>query len=67
MAPSTCPCGSGEYCWALNDARGIFCSFVCAMCEAEVKSGFRPEIFSDGNYETDEDIEPEDGDITGPY
>jgi hypothetical protein len=60
MAPRTCPCGSGEPCWELNDARGIFCSYVCDKCEDEKRREYRPEIFTDGSYETDEPIEPED-------
>lgn len=56
----TCPCGSGKDKYALNDARGIFCCYVCEDCEEEKKSHYRPEIFTDGNYEADEPIEPED-------
>lgn len=55
-----CMCGSGKPRRALNDARGIFCGYVCDDCEESVRAKFRPEIFDDGNYEADEPIEPED-------
>lgn len=55
-----CSCGSGKVREPLYDARGIFCSYVCPKCVAKVKAGYRPEIFSDGQYEADEPIEPED-------
>lgn len=55
-----CTCGSGRPCFSLEDARGIHCSMVCEKCEKEVKSRYRPEIFEDGDYEADEQIEPED-------
>lgn len=52
-----CRCGSGEHRYELVDARGIFVSYVCGACEDEVKSKYRPEIFTDGNYECDEPID----------
>jgi hypothetical protein len=52
-----CNCGSGEPCRPLCDARGIFVSYVCDKCEEEKKKGFRPEIFTDSNYYTDEPID----------
>lgn len=54
-----CNCGSGEYRTALYDARGIFCAHVCSRCEAQKKAQFRPEIFTDAQYECDEPIEEE--------
>ena len=45
--------------WELLDARGMFCGFVCPICEETKKSKFRPEIFTDPNYETTEDIDPD--------
>ena len=54
-----CRCGSGEERYALNDARGIFCSYVCSECEDEVKAKYRPEIFEDSMYEADEPIDTE--------
>lgn len=47
--------GDGSY-W-LNDARGIPCGRVCERCEPEVKADFRPEIFTDSDYWTDEPID----------
>lgn len=58
-----CPCGSGEFPDALHDARGIFCAYVCSKCEATKRAKFRPEIFSDSQYATDEPVE--DGDSYG--
>jgi len=56
-----CPCGSGEEGNALNDAQGIFVSYVCDKCEANVKSKYRPEIFTGYTQaDVDEPIEPED-------
>lgn len=54
-----CSCGSGLPRRALYDARGIFCAYVCDACEARKRAGFRPGIFTDANYETDEPIEDE--------
>jgi hypothetical protein len=44
----------------LIDARGIFCTFVCDKCEALKRTRFRPEIFSDPNYEHSEPIDDDD-------
>ncbi len=55
-----CPCGSGQPCWALNDARGIFVAYVCDGCEAQTRKGYRTDIFEDPGYDVDEPIEPED-------
>jgi hypothetical protein len=52
-----CICGSGKERYELVDARGIFCGYVCEDCEKEKKARYRPEIFEDGNYECDEQIE----------
>jgi hypothetical protein len=52
-----CPCGSGKWKQSLNDARGIFCCYTCEDCEDEKKARYRPEIFEDGNYECEEQIE----------
>lgn len=57
---NACPCGSGHEAWPLHDARGIFVSYVCEICEKEKRSRYRSEIFDNPNYETDEPIEPED-------
>lgn len=41
----------------LNDARGIFCTYVCDRCERQQRAKFRPEVFTDAAYETDEPID----------
>lgn len=52
-----CICGSGKASWELIDARGIYVSRVCDDCEEEKKSRYRPEIFTDMGYWTDEPVE----------
>lgn len=52
-----CPCGSGDYRHAEYDARGIFLTYVCNACVAEKLRGYRPEVLTDPNYETTEDID----------
>ena len=54
-----CSCDSGLPRRAIYDARGIFVTYACEKCEADKTSGYRPEIFTDSNYEADEPIEPE--------
>jgi len=54
-----CKCGSGRHSYELIDARGIYVSRVCEKCEDEVKSRYRPEIFEEMNYWTDEPVEEE--------
>jgi hypothetical protein len=54
-----CPCGSGESRRELVDARGIFCTFVCDKCEKQKRAKFRPDIFTDSQYWTDEPVEEE--------
>jgi hypothetical protein len=56
-----CPCGSGERKDSLEDARGIFCCYVCSKCEDEKRSRYRVEVLEDPQYEADEQIEPEEG------
>ena len=55
-----CNCGSGLERFPVDDARGIFVFFSCDKCDAEKRSGYRPEIFSNPTYWTSEPIEPED-------
>ena len=59
MAMKLCHCGSGEPRRELVDARGIFCTFVCDKCEKAKRAGFRPDIFHDSDYWTDEPVEEE--------
>ena len=54
-----CRCGSGLVSRILNDARDIFISRICDFCEKRVKAKYRPEIFTDPNYETTEPIDEE--------
>ncbi len=60
MTLEECPCGSGEWPNPVHDARGIFVSYVCHKCEKEKLSGYRPEIFTNPGYWTDETVEPEE-------
>jgi hypothetical protein len=53
----SCDCGSGLPRYDLNDTRGIFCGYVCAKCEKAKAAQFRPEIFSNPDYDHDEPID----------
>lgn len=55
-----CHCGSGEPWFELRDASGIYCCRCCDRCENAAKAKYRPEIFEDSGYETDEPKEPEE-------
>ena len=55
-----CKCGSGKSRYELLDVHRIFCAYVCEDCEAKERAKYRPEIFTDYNYETDDRIEPLD-------
>ena len=48
--------------WPLTDGRGIFCCYVCDLCEKVKRSQFRPEILDRWYTEEEvgEPIEPED-------
>ena len=46
-----------EETYALYDARGIFCAYVCPKCEESAKAMYRADIFADGNYWTDEPVD----------
>ena len=65
--PNKCSCGSGEYKEAQYDARGIFLTYTCDVCEKDRLSGFRPEVLSNPNYESDEPIESFDDPSYSPY
>ena len=47
-----CNCGSGKEREEVVDARGIFVTYVCPDCRKEKLAGYRPEIFSDPDYDT---------------
>jgi len=55
-----CPCGSGKMSWWLSDARGIPVSRVCEDCEKKIMAKYRPEIFTNPEYWTDEQVEPDE-------
>jgi hypothetical protein len=50
----------GDGSWWARDARGIELCRVCAECEVERLSRYRPEVLTNPNYEANEPIEPED-------
>lgn len=60
MAPTECPCGSGEEPELETDARSIPLGYMCSKCRKERLKGYRKEVLEDPNYECDEPIEPED-------
>ncbi len=43
-----CQCGSKKERYALNDAAGIFCTYVCEDCEDRARQKYRAEIFESG-------------------
>lgn len=52
-----CPCGSGEHPEEVYDARGIYVTAVCDQCRHKRLKGYRPEIFSDPDYDHEEPID----------
>jgi len=59
-AAPKCTCGSNKERYPLEDARGIFCAYVCEDCEEEVKGRYRPEVFEDSHYDMPEaELNPE--------
>lgn len=58
MTDHICPPGQKR---PLNDARGIFCCYVCDTCEREKRRRFRAEIFTDAGYDADEPIDGDEG------
>ena len=55
-----CNCGSEEEAEEVYDARGIYVARVCDKCRKEKLSHYRPDIFTDSDYWTDEPIDPEE-------
>jgi len=41
-----CRCGSGQPKYELLDANGIFCAYVCSMCEEKEKSKYNSWVFT---------------------
>jgi hypothetical protein len=60
MNAQLCRCGSGQEWYPLHDARGIFVAYVCDRCKQARMATYRPEVFTNPQYETDEPIEPEE-------
>jgi hypothetical protein len=52
--------------WVEYDARGIPLARVCHSCVRKKLSTFRPEVLTDAQYASIEDIEPEP-EVGGPY
>lgn len=55
-----CGCGSKKLPFEIMDARGIYAGKACESCLQEKKSQFRPDVFTDNQYPTDEPVEPEE-------
>ena len=45
--------------YALYDARGIFCAYVCEHCEDAQRSKYRADVMTNSNYHADEAIDAE--------
>jgi hypothetical protein len=52
-----CPCGSGLVSYWQHDARGIELCRTCGKCHDAKMAGYRPEVLTDSNYWTCEEIE----------
>tara|TARA_X000001036_G_scaffold107424_1_gene100513 strand:+ start:18708 stop:18917 length:210 start_codon:yes stop_codon:yes gene_type:complete len=50
-----------DYRYTIYDARGIPLGRVCEKCEGARKETFRPEVLSDSNYWTDEELDEDPG------
>ena len=55
MTITKCNCGSGNIRYPIYDGYGIFLSYVCETCEADVTAKYRPDIME--RYECDEVID----------
>jgi hypothetical protein len=55
-----CNCDGGGVRRPLYDARSIFVAYVCDACEPDVRARYRPDIFTDPNYWTDEEVDGDD-------
>jgi hypothetical protein len=55
-----CPCGSGLSSMWQYDARGIELCRTCEKCHQKKMAGYRPDVLTDPDYWTTEDIEPEE-------
>lgn len=52
-----CMCGSGLQQQRHYDARGIYLCAACDKCWPEKRAKYRPDVLTDPNYWTTEDIE----------
>lgn len=52
-----CPCGSGLLSSWATDARGIPLKRTCNKCHAEKMKTYRPDVLTDPEYWSDEQIE----------
>lgn len=52
-----CPCGSGLDSYWNHDARGIPLCRTCERCHRAKMSRYRPDVLTDSQYETDEQID----------
>ncbi len=53
-----CPCHSLKHYEDIYDARNIYVARVCEDCKEQKLRGYRPEIFTDSQYDTfDEQVE----------
>ena len=50
-------CDSGLYHEEIYDARGIYVARVCEKCRKESLAPYRSDIFTDSQYECDEQID----------
>jgi hypothetical protein len=55
-----CNCDGGGERRSLYDARNIFVAYVCDACEPSVRARYRPDIFSDPQYWTDEEVDDDE-------
>ena len=58
-SPNDCRCNSGKSYRQLFDAAGIYCGQVCDDCVDNIIAKYRPEIFNNPAYETNEPKEPD--------
>jgi hypothetical protein len=57
MNTRPCPCGSGLDSQWRYDARGIELCRTCSKCHREKMRGYRAEVLTNPNYDSDEQIE----------
>ena len=55
--PKPCSCESGKPRSLQFDARGIFFTYTCEDCHDRKMAGYRPDVFTDPSYWTDEPID----------